>query len=256
MPRYVGDKKITKPESFGSWEKLVLGFLVVGVTIMTIAIAVRWMRVGHGPFVSLFELLMSQLWSLGLFYALVYWRMPQLRGTSVIIFPALWVLGTWVLVINHYDSFYPSTYYNNWKWAHVILGKIFLGACLVGVGLSGVVLLRRTALAPAFKAMPDDFILDRIAWRFMMLALIFDSLMLIAGAVWAQDAWGRYWSWDELETSSFLNWLLLAAGLHLRLTYKIPLWVSSWLVISVFVFAFFTYFGVPYVSTAAHKGVV
>ncbi len=239
------------------FERFVLWSLLLSIGLMTVAIGVRWDRLGHGPFVSLFELLMSQIWSLSLFYAVVYWRSPLLRGTSVIIFPALWVLGTWAVLLDPSQPVhYPATYYNDWKWAHVILGKIFLAAALVGVGLAGVILLRRTRLKRLFINMPSDEFLDRVAWRFMMLALIFDSLMLIAGAVWAQDAWGRYWQWDELETSSFLNWLYLGAIIHLRMTYRIPLHIGAWLVIGVFVFAFLTYFGAPYISPAAHKGVV
>ena len=79
--------------------------------------------------------------------------------------------------------------------------------------------------------------------------------MLIAGAVWAQDAWGRYWAGDALETSSFLNWLLLGLAIHVRLTYKISVRVVR-RPSSVFAFAFFTYFGAPFYSEAAHKGVV
>ena len=90
----------------------------------------------------------------------------------------------------------------------------------------------------------------------MLLALIFDSLMLIAGAVWAQDAWGRYWAWDGLETSSFLNWLFLGAAIHARLTYRIPIQVGAIAILGIFVFAFVTYFGTPFLSEAAHKGVI
>jgi hypothetical protein len=49
---------------------------------------------------------------------------------------------------------------------------------------------------------------------------VFDTLMLIVGAVWAQDAWGRYWAWDPLETWAFASWLALAAALHARATLR------------------------------------
>ena len=107
-----------------------------------------------------------------------------------------------------------------------------------------------------FRAMPVDAIIDKLAWRLMMLALVFDSLMLIAGAVWAQDAWGRYWAWDSLETSAFLTWIFLAIGLHVRLSYRVKPWISGLIIIGVFLMAFSTYFGTPYLSPSAHKGVV
>jgi len=80
--------------------------------------------------------------------------------------------------------------------------------------------------------------------------------MLIAGAVWAQDAWGRYWEWDALETSAFLTWLFLAIGLHLRVNYRVPPWLSGLMIVGIFIMAFATYFGAPYVSPAAHKGMI
>jgi ABC-type transport system involved in cytochrome c biogenesis permease subunit len=169
----------------------------------------------------------------------------------------LWVLGSWVLTLEPVPSHFPATYYNEWKWVHVFLGKVYLALLLIGVGLGGVMILRRfTRTERWFRAMPADDVVDRLAWRVMILALVFDSLMLIAGAVWAQDAWGRYWQWDALETSAFATWLALALGIHLRLTYRIPPWISGAMIIGVFILAFTTYFGMPYLSPAAHKGMV
>ncbi len=237
-------------------EQWILTFIVSGVGLLTIALALRWMRLGHGPFVNLYELLMSQLFSLGLIYALVYWRVPRLRASAVVVLPLIWILGTWVLFLEPEDSLFPPTYSNNWLWAHVGFGKVFLSFCLVAAGLAGVILLRAIPRFARSVSHMTDEALDGLAWRFMMLALIFDSLMLIAGAVWAQDAWGRFWQWDALETSSFMTWLSIAAGIHARLTYKIPIRVGAVVILAIFGLAFTTYFGAPYYSEAAHKGVI
>lgn len=240
-----------------TYERQVVALLVAGVLLLTICLAVRWIRIGHGPFVNLFELIISQLFSLGLIYTAVYWRWPELRPTALVVLPALWVLGVWVLTLAPEAVPNPPTYYNDWKWAHVGFGKFFLAFSLIGTGFGGLILLRRW---PRFnlltRNLPDDGTLDYFAWRFMLLAFIFESLMLIAGAVWAQDAWGRYWAWDALETSAFLNWLGLGAALHARFTYKIPYTTNAAIIIGLFIFAFFTYFGTPFYSDAAHKGVV
>lgn len=241
-----------------SYEKIVLGTLVLGVGLLFVALAERWLRIGHGPFVNLFELLMSQLFSLGLVYALAYWRVPLLRPSAAVVLPIIWVLGVWVLLLTPSDPPFPPTYYNPWLWVHVGVGKLFLSFCLIGTGLAGVILARTLSArgVALFRQMPANEILDTLAWRFMLLAFVFDSLMLIAGAVWAQDAWGRFWAWDALETSAFLTWLALGASLHARLTYKIPMAVGAVAILIVFVVAFLTYFGTPFVSEAAHKGVI
>ncbi|ALP54631.1 hypothetical protein Tel_16555 [Candidatus Tenderia electrophaga] len=239
-----------------STERWILICIASGVALLAAALALRWMRLGHGPFVNLYELLISQLFSLGLIYALVYWRVPKLRASAVVVLPLIWILGTWVLFLEPEDSLFPPTYSNNWLWAHVGFGKVFLSFCLVAAGLAGVILLRAIPrFARSFSHM-SDAALDNLAWRFMMLALIFDSLMLIAGAVWAQDAWGRFWQWDALETSSFMTWLSIAAGIHARLSYNIPVRIGAVVILAIFGLAFTTYFGAPFYSEAAHKGVI
>jgi len=244
-------------ESQRNNERLVLSLMTASVILLVITLTDRWLRIGHGPFVNLFELLISQLFSLGLVYTIAYWRIPVLRTTSVVVLPLMGVLAVWVLALEPSDSVFPPTYHNPWLWAHVGFGKFFLAFCLIGTGLAGVILLRSYAFfKQLFRHLPDNVILDKLAWRFMLLALVFDSLMLTAGGVWAQDAWGRYWAWDALETSSFLNWLLLGASIHARTTYNVPIRLGAVLIISVFVFAFVTYFGTPFYSEAAHKGVI
>jgi len=244
-------------ESQRNNERLVLSLMTASVILLVITLTDRWLRIGHGPFVNLFELLISQLFSLGLVYTIAYWRIPVLRTTSVVVLPLMGVLAVWVLALEPSDSVFPPTYHNPWLWAHVGFGKFFLAFCLIGTGLAGVILLRSYAFfQQLFRHLPDNVILDKLAWRFMLLALVFDSLMLTAGGVWAQDAWGRYWAWDALETSSFLNWLLLGASIHARTTYNVPIRLGAVLIISVFVFAFVTYFGTPFYSEAAHKGVI
>jgi ABC-type transport system involved in cytochrome c biogenesis permease subunit len=107
-----------------------------------------------------------------------------------------------------------------------------------------------------FQRMPGDAALDALAWRFMLAALVFESLMLIAGAVWAQDAWGRFWAWDPLETWAFVTWLALAAAVHARITWRVGPRQGALMIAAVFVIAFLTFFGVPFVSLAPHKGAV
>jgi len=245
-----------KASQSAKYETLILGSIIIGVILLAVGLGVRWDRLGHGPFVNLFELLTSQLFSLGLIYAIVYWRIPLLRPSAVVVMPLIWILGTWVLLLEPKDSTYPPTYFNDWLWAHVGFGKIFLSFCLVAAGLAGILLIRGLdRFKNLFSTMPDS-LLDQMAWRFMMLALVFDSLMLIAGAVWAQDAWGRYWSWDALETSSFMTWLSIGAGIHARLTYNINVRIGALAILAIFGLAFMTYFGTPYYSEAAHKGVI
>ncbi|HSW53341.1 MAG TPA: cytochrome c biogenesis protein CcsA, partial [Sulfuricaulis sp.] len=128
------------------------------------------------------------------------------------------------------------------------------GILLAAVGLCGVL------LAGSFTRRSIDteerHKLDRAVWQLAAIAFVFDSFMLVAGAVWAHDAWGRYWAWDPLETWAFLTWLMLGSVLHSRLTFRLPPWVGWTMLIGVFLLAFLTFLGVPFLSLAPHKGII
>jgi len=238
-------------------ERAVLLLMLAGLVLHTISIALRWERLGHGPFVTLFEILTSNVWSLMLAFALAYWRMPAIRASAAVVMPILFLVMGWLLMSNPGEGHLPPTYHTIWLFIHIGFGKVFMGAVLVAVGLSGVILLRAAGKGiERFERLPADERLGELSFRCMAVGFIFETLMLIAGAIWAQDAWGRYWAWDPLETWAFLTWLALAFYLHLRLTYRLTSKAGAWLVLAVFVTAFLTFFGVPFISDAPHQGAV
>lgn len=236
-------------------ERAILALLALGVALHTVSIVVRWERLGHGPFITMFEILSSNVWSLILVFAIAYWRVPVVRPAAAFVMPILFIMMGWLLVTHPGEGHFPPTYRTIWLYIHIGFGKVFLGAVLVAVGLAGAILARARGWA-ALARLPVDDRLEDLAFRFMAIGFVFDTLMLIAGAIWAQDAWGRYWSWDPLETWSFLTWLALAAALHVRIAFRVPPRLAATMIMGVFVIAFFTFFGVPFVSTAPHKGAV
>jgi cytochrome c-type biogenesis protein CcsB len=238
-------------------EKPVLALIALGLALHTVSIALRWERLGHGPFITMFEILSSNVWSMMLAFAIAYWRLPAIRPSAAVLMPVLFVVMGWLLMTNPGEGHLPPTYHTLWLYVHIGFGKVFFGAVLVATGVSGVILSRRTAFgANRFERLPADDRLSELAFRCMAIGFVFETLMLIAGAIWAQDAWGRYWAWDPLETWAFLTWLVLAFSLHARFTLKLSPRAGAVLVVAVFTVAFLTFFGVPFISTAAHKGAV
>jgi cytochrome c-type biogenesis protein CcsB len=66
--------------------------------------------------------------------------------------------------------------------------------------------------------LPSAAALDRVAYRVIAFAFPIWTFAVIAGAIWAQEAWGRYWGWDPKETWSFVTWTIFAGYLHARST--------------------------------------
>jgi len=232
--------------------------VLVGAALLVhaVAIGLRWQRLDHGPYVDMFEVLSSNVWSLHAAVLVGVLLLPRLRALLPAVLPMLQILVAWLLTQEVRDTQFPVTYDTVWLPVHVFLGKLFLGIIVVAVGGSIVIVLRRWGRPDGFGALPSTKLLDEINFRLVMLAFVFECLMLMAGAVWAQDAWGRYWNWDPLEIWSFLTWLAVAAYLHLRVTRRPPPEVSAFAILLIFVVAFGTFFGMPFVSTAPHKGMI
>ena len=229
--------------------------LGAALALHTGALALRWLAHGHGPFTTMHEILSSSLWSLALVFALAWLALREARAARAAAAPVLALLALWLLLADAGRGHFPPTYATPLLYLHALVGKLFLGLLLVAVAMGGVPLLRRV---PAFEAAlacePDDARFAELAHRFAAFAFVFETLMLIVGAAWAQDAWGRYWAWDPLESWAFVTWLALAAALHARAAFRPAPAVFGLWIAGVFAVAFLTFFGVPFISTAPHKG--
>ncbi|MDH5784221.1 MAG: cytochrome c biogenesis protein CcsA [Chromatiales bacterium] len=235
----------------------MLALLVTSLLLHGGAILLRWQRLDHGPYLTMFEILSSNVWSLLFIYSLAYWRYRPIRPTAAIILPVMFIMMGWLMLSSPEEGHLPPTYDTTWLVIHILFGKVFLGAVLIAVGMAVVILLRHYHIGvQRLQRLPDNTRLDDLAYRFMALGIIFDTLMLIAGAIWAQDAWGRYWAWDKLETWSFITWLTLAFALHLRVTYRPNPLRGAVLIVMVFILAFLTFFGVPFVTMVPHQGAI
>tara|TARA_R110001583_G_scaffold134394_1_gene286079 strand:+ start:8958 stop:9800 length:843 start_codon:yes stop_codon:yes gene_type:complete len=237
--------------------KFVPYLTCLGFTLHTLAIALRWYRLDHGPFVTMFEILSSNIWSFTLVWLFIYWKIKEVRFALVIALPILFMMMAWMLLAQVDAPVFPATYQTIWLYIHVGFGKVFLAFFYIAVALSILILLRQFKKCRTWlNILPANQNLALLSFRFVAIGLIFETLMLIAGAIWAQDAWGRYWAWDSLETWSFISWLLVALLLHARVTWKIKPEISSIMIIIVFIIAFITFFGVPFISMTPHRGVI
>lgn len=249
---------------FGKSYTFPLSLLGLALGLTALSLGLRWVRLGHGPYVDFRETMISGVFGyhLAVFLACLFFR--PIMGVMKTILPVLFLLVIWSLLLPSKDSLLPITYNTYWLPVHIIFGKIFIGCAIVALGMGIAILIRAGSTAMAgggagkfgFEDLPSDDVLEELAFRFMLFGFVCHTMMLISGAVWAQDAWGRYWDWDPLETWSFITWLFGVAYLHIRVTRRPMPSVSAVFICLVFGFGFFTFFGVPFISTAAHKGMV
>ena len=97
--------------------------------------------------------------------------------------------------------------------AHVASAVVAYGTLTIGFGAAVLFLIQNRRHSPW---LPDAEVLDTIAYHSVIIGFPFLTLLIILGALWANIAWGRYWSWDPKETASLVTWLIYAAYLHAR----------------------------------------
>jgi cytochrome c-type biogenesis protein CcsB len=129
----------------------------------------------------------------------------------------------------------------------------FILSGLVGgifVSLLYLLLLWRRADLERLLPSPDD--LDRITYKTICIAFPLLTLMIAAGAYWANRTWGSYWSWDPKETWAAITWLVYAGYLHMRVTRGWRGRRAAYFAILGFAVVMFTFFGVTYLLPGLH----
>jgi cytochrome c-type biogenesis protein CcsB len=94
---------------------------------------------------------------------------------------------------------------------------------------------------------------DELSYRLILMGFPLLMFGIITGAMWANGAWGTYWSWDPKETWSLITWFVYAAYLHARLTHDWTGTRAAWLGVVGFASMIVTYIGVNYLSSGLHS---
>jgi len=141
---------------------------------------------------------------------------------------------------------------SNWLLIHVI--TCFLGYAAFGLAFGAAVLYLGRSLTSSSKSQASALhSLDRLIYRAAVIGFIFLTLGILTGAVWAETAWGRYWSWDPKETASLITWLIYVALLHARLVQGWQGRPIAWLAVAGFGAVLFTYLGVSFLLPGLHS---
>jgi cytochrome c-type biogenesis protein CcsB len=148
-----------------------------------------------------------------------------------------------IATVNFYVSVVPlpPALQSVWLVIHVFVATSAVGFFALGFALSVVQLMqaRREAIAATADAvkksflatLPDSVSLENLAYRVNIVGFILWTFTLMAGAIWAEKAWGRYWGWDTKEVWTFIIWVVYAGYIHARATRGWRGSRSAWLAI-------------------------
>ena len=150
------------------------------------------------------------------------------------------------------DGRYPSLDADGLFQTSLAASPFILSGLVGGIFVSLLYLLLLWRRNDLERMLPDADELDRITYRTIAIAFPLLTLMIAAGAYWANRTWGSYWSWDPKETWAAITWLVYAGYLHMRITRGWRGRRAAYFAILGFAVVMFTFFGVTYLLPGLH----
>ncbi len=248
-----------------------LSLVYLGTALLLACIVLRGLATSRVPWGNMYEFINLTCFS-GLVAAIVVLRRPQFRTLWVfVLVPVLILLtvsGRWLY--SHAAPVMPALQ-SYWLPIHVSVVSLGSGVFLVA-GVASILFLlkmsplgaprtrggletsgRDGAVARIVRRLPDAQTLDRIAYRTTIFAFPVFGFGVIFGAIWAEEAWGRYWGWDPKETVSFIAWVIYAAYLHARSTAGWRDKKAAWINVAGFIAMVFNLFFINLVTVGLHS---
>ena len=239
-----------------------LALVYVGIALLFACIVLRGLATSRVPWGNMYEFINLTSFC-GLIAGAVVLRKPQYRALWVfVLVPVLILLavsGKWL-----YANAAPvmPALQSYWLPIHVSVVSLGSGVFLVS-GVASILFLLKLSkfaepgtqgpLARVVAKLPDAQTLDRIAYRTAIFAFPVFGFGVIFGAIWAEEAWGRYWGWDPKETVSFITWVVYAAYLHARSTAGWRDKKAAWINVVGFVAMVFNLFFINLVTVGLHS---
>ena len=247
--------------------KFVTWFTAAALLIQTAGIGLRWyesyeMGIGHAPLTNMYESVVFFAWTIVALYLFIEWKFKtQIIGAFTVPFAFLaMAYASMSTDINKSISPLVPALQSNWLIAHVVTCFIGYAAFTVAAGLGVMYLIKNNSLkseetsqTSLLKALPSIKIIDAITHKMMIFGFIWLTIGIVTGAVWANSAWGTYWSWDPKETWSLITWFIYAITLHARYTRGLGGPWIAWLSILGFISVIFTYYGVNFLLSGLHS---
>ena len=236
--------------------KLAFWTAFIGVVGNTTGIIMRWLEsyklgIGHAPLSNMYESLVFFSWTIVIIYLVIErtHKNPTIGAFATpIAFLAMAYASMSPNISDRIQPLIPALK-SNWLIAHVITCFFGYAAFAIGFGLSLMYIIKQKDTEDKSKLLahfPKSRVLDELTHQMVMFGFLFLSIGIITGAVWANSAWGTYWSWDPKETWSLITWFIYATLLHARMMRGWRGKRIAYLSIIGFLAVLFTYFGVNY----------
>jgi cytochrome c-type biogenesis protein CcsB len=203
--------------------RLASAFMVLGFLLLTTALIFRGISAHRVPWGNMYEFSITGAFAFSgaYLFALKKYKLRWL-GLPVSL-AVLLTLGTAITLLYRPSAPLVPALKSTWLVIHVsaaiISGGVFLLANCVAAAYLILDRYEQKGVRPVWaQKLPSLEVLDNLSYRLVALVFPLWTFAVIAGAIWAESAWGRYWGWDPKETWAFITWVAYAAYLHARVT--------------------------------------
>ena len=225
-------------------------FSWLGLAFLTACLFFLTVGTGHGPFTNQYEFSVSFAWGVLVAYA-YFEHHYHVRTLGLLVLPIAAGFLLYALSLGaSADPLVPALQNPPLLITHIVVAVIAYGAFAISFAAAILYLVQPEGGRPG---LPKPALLDEIGYRAVIIGYPLLTLTVVLGALWADQAWGSYWSWDPKETASLLTWLIYGAYLHARVARG---WVgrgAAWLLIAGFSSVLFTFIGINVFGTGLHS---
>ncbi|WP_279348952.1 c-type cytochrome biogenesis protein CcsB [Homoserinimonas sedimenticola] len=230
------------------FERVGFALTVLATALHVGGVVLRGVAQGFVPWANMFEFsLTSSAIIAVVFLLLQFWQDLKFLGVYMTGF-VLIALG--VGTVNFYVPVkpLPDALDSYWLIIHVFVAALGTALFAVGAALSLLQLLQARRESGAggrglafLRTLPNSVRLENSAYLVTVVGFVFWTFTLVAGAIWAERAWGRYWGWDTKEVWTFIIWTVYAGYIHARATRGWRGARSAWLALIGFASVLFNY---------------
>lgn len=198
-------------------------FFIIATAALTLGVIARGLSATRVPWGNMYEFSITGALTFAIAY-LIIGRKYDLRWLGLpITILILIILGTAITLLYRPSAPLVPALQSTWLVVHVAAAIFSGGLFLLSNTVASTYLWldrmeRRGGRSEFAKRLPSLEVLDQLSYRLVAFVFPLWTFAIIAGAIWAEAAWGRYWGWDPKETWSFITWILYAAYLHARVT--------------------------------------
>ena len=226
--------------------------MAAGFAAHSVCIAVRGIQAQRLPLTNQYEFATAFAWGIALCF-LIFVKKFKFDALGAFVAPVIFlVIGYASMQSREIHNLMPALQ-SNWLGIHVSMAIIGYGAFGVSFGVAMAFLFKDRIHGKIAETIPDEKTLDLIIYRAVALGFLFLTLCMITGAIWANNAWGSYWSWDPKETWSLITWIIYAVFLHLRLRKGMTGKKAALFAALGFICVIFTYVGVNTLLSGLHS---